>query len=431
MKMNWKLDCPTPDCGKIVDGVYRVGAMLADDRESNTSEDARMQTITGVTEADFEAYVRMLENAGFSDCYAHSMGADKFFAGSYAAKNYHVRYLAARNELRVIEDRNVTPLTRFGYEAAGEKQTVIYQYGLYYDPNNDCTDKTVNCGMLYVIRLCDNRLMLIDGGHLYQWNAQALQAFWSFLHQITDTPEDGVIDIACWYFTHAHGDHVMGCTRLLDRYHEQIKLERVMHGFVSYQVDACGYDPSVFAMKRAIRQYYPDVPCLRLHAGQKFPLADVICEVLYAQEDAVEANAPEKFPLLDFNCTSTIIKLTVNGKTALFLGDTNLESEKLLAKISTPDIWKADAVQVAHHCFNFLDTLYAWADAPMAWLPNSYFGAHTPENTPKLESVLRFVGDGQIYYEGEATYGFAAGKCGFMPIFTESVVGGAYDGSGD
>ena len=87
-------------------------------------------------------------------------------------------------------------------------------------------------------------------------------------------------------------------------------------------------------------------------------------------------------------------------------------------------------VQVAHHCFNYLDTLYEWIAAPVAVMPNSYFGAHTPENLGKLAGVLKWLKDDQIYYEGEGTDGFAATEHGFEHVENLPVIGGPYDESG-
>ena len=87
-------------------------------------------------------------------------------------------------------------------------------------------------------------------------------------------------------------------------------------------------------------------------------------------------------------------------------------------------------VQIAHHCFNYLDTLYSWIEAPVIIVPNSWGGAHQPENAPKLEGALRFMQGEQIYYEGGGTDGFVAEKDGWKHIAYYDVVGGEYDGSG-
>ena len=76
--------------------------------------------------------------------------------------------------------------------------------------------------MIYVIKLCDDSLVMIDGGHIFQWNEEAEEGLWNFLKAITNT-KDGKVKIAAWYFTHAHDDHTDGCTKLLRRHGSDIR----------------------------------------------------------------------------------------------------------------------------------------------------------------------------------------------------------------
>lgn len=425
----WILGCPAPTCGELANGFYNAGPMLADDREGTTKEDSKMQIFYNVTESDFDNYIASLRNIGINEYLEHTLGSDKFFAFAYAGNYYHVSYIAKRGELRIIEDISSTPLNEFGYHTMGQQQTVVYQYGLYYDPENHVTDKTVNCGMLYIIKLSDNSLFMVDGGHIFQCSDKMIDGLWNFLLQITNTPKDGIIRIAGWHFTHPHDDHINGCTKLLNRYHKQIILERIMYNFPCFSI-AHGYSISTYDMKEIVPRLYPQVKVLKLHTGQKFSLADMTVEVYYTQEDAARKEDLSKFHLGDSNCASSILKLTIYGKTIIMLGDTNIETEEILAKYSEKELWKADMVQVAHHCFNYLDTLYPWIAAPVAILPNSYFGAHTPENVPKLATILNYVKDNQIYYEGEGTDGFIATESGWKHIEHFPVIGEEYDNSG-
>jgi hypothetical protein len=120
--------------------------------------------------------------------------------------------------------------------------------------------------------------------------------------------------------------------------------------------------------------------------------------------------------------------MTTDGGSVMFLGDTNVETEQLLAQISEPELWKSDVVQVAHHCFNYLTTLYAWTDADWAMLPNSYFGGHTPENTPKLADVIEHLEKPEnIRYEEKTTvFTFENGE--YKVIGEEDLIGGKWDG---
>ncbi|MBQ8288426.1 MAG: hypothetical protein IJX76_06610 [Clostridia bacterium] len=439
VRKGWVLSCPSPVVGSLAEGFYNSGSGLADDIRKETDEYSRMQVVSDVTKADFEAYTAELKSAGYTQILDHTIGKNQYAAFAKDGLSWHVSFVDSTDEIRVSEDRAGVPLSEFAYDTTGNTQTVVYQYGLYYDPNNQVTDKTVNCGMLYVIRLSDNSLVLVDGGHLHQSSDEAMAGLVEFLHEITGTADGETIHIAAWYITHAHGDHVTGTAKLLNRYHDEIDLQRVMYNIPSYQVRSAGYDANTTTAKEMVRKYYPDAKFLKLHTGQSFNLSDVGFEVLFTHEDAVGLTQFEEaaknggnvqFPLSDYNCTSTILRLTVDGQTVLLLGDTNVEAEAAVKKTFPASVWKSDVVQVAHHCFNYLDTLYPMIAAPIALMPNSYFGSHTPENLPKLATVLQYVENDQIYYEGEGTVGFAVVDGKFQVVYEAPVVGGEYDFSG-
>ena len=421
----WIFSCPAPECGETVEGFYNAGPMLKNDKDGFTDEDSKMQIVKGVTRADFDEYKKKLSSAGYKIESENEIGANAYFDFG----EYHAAYFEKRGEIRVTEDKIKTPLDKFGYTSHGGK-TTVYQYGLYYDKKNQCTETTVNCGMIYVIKLCDDSLVMIDGGHLFQWNEEAEEGLWNFLKTITNS-KDGKVRIAAWYFTHAHDDHTDGCTKLLRRHGSDISLERVMFNMPSYKTVRGSYSDTVFDMKKTISELYPNAMLLKVHSGYKFTLADAEFEFMYAHEDAVNAENPAVFPPRDFNCTSSVFRLTVDGKTVMFLGDTNVETEKILSEITERVSWKSDFVQVAHHCFNYLDTLYEWINAPIAMLPNSYFGGHTPENTPKLAGVIKHLETpDNIYYEGEGTYGFEVVDGKWKKVYEAPVTGGEYDHSG-
>lgn len=426
---NWLFHCPPPCCGHINEGFYNAGPMNADDRNGPTEQDSRLQIVSGISESDFGAYLTQLMDAGIRFYLDHTIGSDHAAAFLLEGRNYHIRWVAKRQELRIIEEPGEVSPVGFGYCARGEHRTTVYQYGLYYDPDNNMTPVTCNCGMLYIFHLSDNSLFMMDGGYILQWNEAAMDGLWAFLRRITDTPENGTVRISGWYFTHTHADHIDGCVKLLNRHHENISVERFLFNFPLYSALG-GYEPSGYYVKEQAAKWYPKARFLKLHTGQTITLADMNIEVLYTQEDAVLPEAITKFPMRDGNCMSSVLKITIDGRTILLLGDTNVETESWMQRYSEPGPWKADMVQVAHHCFNYLDTLYAWIDAPAAILPNSWGGAHQPENEPKLQAVLKCLKNDQIWYEGGGTDGFVAAADGWKHVFHADLIGGPYDGSG-
>ena len=51
---SWIFNCPPPKPGRIVEGYYNAGPIIADDRKGPTSEDTKVQIVTGITKQDYE-----------------------------------------------------------------------------------------------------------------------------------------------------------------------------------------------------------------------------------------------------------------------------------------------------------------------------------------------------------------------------------------
>ena len=436
---DWVLTCPSPVGGTLLKGFYNSGSGLADDTITETNEFSKMQVLVGAAEADYTAYLNLLKDAGYAQIMDNTIGVNQYAEFTKDGLVYHVAFMAGDGELRVSEDRAGVPLSEFAYDTKGDKQTVLYQYGLYYDPDNDVTDHSVNCGMMYIVRLSDNRLVLVDGGHLTQASEEFMEGLVNFLHEITDTKKGETINVAAWYMTHAHGDHVTVMAKLCNRYHDEVALERVMFNIPSYQVRSNGYDGNTTTVKAMIRKYYPDVKFLKFHSGQRFNLSDLGIEVLYTHEDAIgtaqfeAALASEKavtFDIRDYNSSSSVIRFTIDGKTFILLGDISSGAEAVIAKNFSAEVLHSDAMQAAHHCFNYLRVLYPLIAAPTVMMPNSYYACHREENLPKLGILLPFVENDQIYYESDGTVGFAVVDGQWKKIFEAPLIGGEYDFSG-
>jgi beta-lactamase superfamily II metal-dependent hydrolase len=133
---------------------------------------------------------------------------------------------------------------------------------------------------------------------------------------------------------------------------------------------------------------YPDARFLKPHTGQSFTLGDVKIDVMFTHEDMVKADTGT-LHLRDVNNTSTVMKLTVHGKTFLLLGDLGtsvknpyrpiVEDMRLEARFlgmysakhgSYPAL-ESDAVQVSHHAFHYYrqSEFYCAIRARYAMLP--------------------------------------------------------------
>ena len=417
--------------------VYNAGPMLENDSEAVTEEDSRMLLVADTCRREYEAYLEKLCGMGFRKVFENHTGAVDCCQLMKGDDLLYVYYTLRTGEVRVIADKASVPLDEFSdsYMEEGPAAHMwgtmdsaeIYQYGLYYDPCNGHSPTTTNCGMFYIIRLRDNRLVMIDGGHILQCSAEAVEGMYRFLRRITGTAEGERLRVAAWIFTHAHDDHMAACVRLLRTYPEAFEIERAMFNFPSHRV--CSGHSDFFCLRATLREYCPNIKCLKLHSGQRIVLANVCFDVLYTHEDAVRLETPEVFPFHDFNCTSVILKMTTGMGTIVWLGDTSTETEELVVRTVPAAVWKADVVQVAHHAFNFLTELYALIDADYAMVPNSRYGGNAGDNHQKLMDVVRRLpSPDNLWYEDETT-GFRFEEGSYRVILKEDLVGGEHDGT--
>lgn len=406
IREGWLLGCPAPRGGSLAIGVYYSGAGLADDTEQEADECSRMQLLNDVTVKEFDAYVADLKAAGYTVAMENTIGKNKYVNLTKDGVGYYIGFTHNTGEMRVSEDRAGVSVAEFAYDTKGEGQTQIYQFVLPEE----------NLGMCYVIRLSDNRLVLVDGSHCKTAFQAAVDDLMNFLHKVTNTKAREKVTIAAWWLTHAHDDHVTLAGKMLEYYRNEIELERVMYNFPSYQVKSNGYDLMPIYTKAALRRFHPNVKFLKLHTGQSFSLSDAKVEVLYTQEDIVVyshyaaaavlgTNVP--LEITDFNSTSSVLRFTIDGKTFLLLGDISHDAENTMVRHQDPLLWKSDMMQAAHHCYNYLNTLYPLISAPIVLMPNSRAACERRENARKLASILKHVKNDQIYYETEGTYGFA------------------------
>ena len=426
--MNFFKNIPDYDGGRTVPCIYNTGCGIDNDLENDSAINNYTLLVTDTDAEEYADYIKKLTENGYTVIFENRIENDLYTALD-GARLLYVYYTDAKKEVRIIADNASSRIDKFGYEIKEPQCAVnVTQYGLYYDPENGHSPTTTNCGMFYAVRLADNSLFLIDGGDVFQCSEAALEGRMDYLHRLTGTAKGEKMTVAAWFITHAHNDHMDGCAKMLNRFHDELKVERFVFNFPCSKVRRPDDRFDVFM--GMVKKYCPDALYLKAHAGQKFTLGGVGFTVLYAYEDAIRAGNPSAYPLGDYNCTSTVIKMNVGENSVLWMGDTNVETEKILAEKFSAAVFKSDVVQVAHHCFNYLSTLYPMIDADYAMLPNSYYAAHTAENAPKLQDVLdRLPDERNIWYEDKTdSFEFIDGK--YTLVAEEELIGGEYDGSG-
>lgn len=354
--------------------VYNAGPGLAVDQTSTTTEDSKMVIINSTSEATFTAYIQSLLSNGFTQISTNCIDNNVFYALTNNNKLYYLYFTGSSNQVRIIQDNSTkTMLSALDASVHGAGKTEFYLYSLDYTHGEGQTSKTdywkIDCGATLVVKLADNSLFIIDSGHQRQSSNAAMEGFLNFMYNITGQEAGSTLDIRAWFFSHAHGDHVYFASPFLEKYHSVLNVESVLFNIPSFQTMSSGYDSGTFPMKQAFNTYYPNCKYVKLHTGQTFSLQGVKFDVLHTHEDGVSSAG--KTTISDFNDTSTILEMLMDGKKLMLLADAgNVGQSDMLAMYSAATL-KSDCVQTSHHGYNNLASLYGAIKAPLAMFCNS------------------------------------------------------------
>lgn len=406
---NDSVSLPLSDMPKYIDGTvsantYNCGPGMASDQNGTTSEDAKMVVVSSTSKESFEKYVDKLICRGFEKQSKTILENNIHYTLTKSEKIYYIYYTESKKETRIIEDNSSNVLlSNISSKATGSGNTELYMYSIDYTKGESTTSVTdywqIDCGMMFMIKLADNSLFLIDSGHERQSSKEAMEAQLAFMRKITNTSENEKVKIRGWFFSHAHGDHVFGAHQFVSAYHDSLQIDSVLFNFPGYGVVG-GYDGGTFKMKDTINKYFPNVKHVSLHTGQQFIMQGVQFDTLCTHEDWVGADGKTTLGG-DMNTASTVLKITIDGKSLMLLGDITKSNQ--LENMYTTTL-KSDMVQVAHHGYNRLTSLYKAIAAKYAICPNSEENAGLNSgNKQKLQDILD-AGASTAIFSGDYTY---------------------------
>ena len=322
------------------------------------------------TEA-YNAYVEKLKAENGYREYTRNEVANNVFTTLYNdTYTMQIGYYNYNQNVRMILEP-YSDKTLIGLEADNKFTQVttsqLTMLGLdYKTTNDDGTTSGHGNGMCIIIRLCDGRFIVIDGGF------NTANHYNNFKKVLKDQakeydPEGKNITIACWMITHSHGDHqglIQGKYNNLKS--DGIKVENFLVNFMSdserqksissnekdeggtvisnnWSSGEGGGWPKVYTAAETL-----GANMLIAHVGQIYYFADWKCEILFT----VESYAPKTVNAL--NATSVITKMTntdpKTGKQTVYMstGDATGTDFQIAAN-TFGDYMKSDIVQIAHH----------------------------------------------------------------------------------
>lgn len=438
-------EIPAYEGGVLSADIYHGSVGLSDDHMGGKDE-SEMAVISKTNLEEYKNYLDLLEKTGFIREYENSTEKLEIGVFSWKNLNIYVQYGKETEVTKVNLDKTSVSLSDFTCPAdKNGGNTVIYQYGLVMDEKGaDPVDENsrTNCGMLYIIKLADNSLFVIDGGSQYQFGDEAIAELDRFLAEITGVKENEKITVRCWFITHPHSDHFGGFFKYLRRNSDKVELERIMYNFPSprYGGEFAQYYTDRNVLGAGLLEMYPNAMYFKPHTGMKFDIGEVGVEVMYTHEDLVKNTFLTRWKKLEdsmgsmeaaaasgsgvttarnLNETSTILYLTIEGKKIAILGDSDTYSENTVIENYTPEELKADAVQAAHHAFSNLNKYYEIAKAPLALFPQTSGGVAEFER----ENRSLVANATQIFYGGDETVGIEIIDGVFKDVYHGAVVG--------
>ena len=187
-----------------------------------------------------------------------------------------------------------------------------------------------DCGMSYLIRLCDGRFIIVDGGYGEYEETEHLLELMEKQNVLGGKPV-----IEAWFITHWHGDHYFVMCDMMERFGDRVEFRTMLVN-----------TPLIYDFPnrvKAVMEAHPEIRLIVPHTGQRFVYADAVMDVLYACED----HYPGEFR--DSNDTSTVIRMELAGRRIMFLGDSSPLSSTIVTDRFPKESVRCEFLQVGHH----------------------------------------------------------------------------------
>lgn len=383
-----------------------------------------MHIFTEVSAAEITGYADRMREAGFSPVFTNEISGNLFYQFRVPEGLFNITYMHGMKTARFILDRcqsaEADAFGDKGFEAVREN-TVFAQYSLHYDKMIRGT--TCDCGMNYVFRLRDNRLIIIDGGEMEQSTDLAVKDYMAFLHELTGTADGEKMTVALWLCTHPHNDHSDFFAKLLRFHSDELFVERAAFNFPA--PENVKHSPSVADCMARLTEKFPQVAYIKPHAGCRFTVGNAEFEVYSAAEDALGTGEDGFFP--GTNETSLIFSVKADGAKILFLADCAWDNGSVLTENFSEEALACDIVQAGHHGINNTEELYAKIHADYVLLPQCRMNMET-RFTEVLATLDREYGAENVYLAHDRTDFFTL-QNGTAGKTERAHAGEAWDGS--
>lgn len=310
-------------------------------------------------EAEFKAYLDVLEAAGYTQFATREMGNNLYATYVSETKVIHASYTAFNKDARIaIEDAyDMALFTEQEYEKVCEPSVTLV--GLESYGGDEDLGVGNQLGLCMIFRMEDGRFVIVDGGN---YDNATLPLIQGNLKKLAVDPQN--IVVAAWIFTHAHGDHSGAfCKYSQTSYKNTITVQNFVHHFCTVeQYENCD-DAGRAEQTRQLMKEYKGANIIKAHTGQVMKIGGAEIEMLFTSADL------EPYVLEYHNTSSLVFRVTAEGNSVMVLGDASPVTSSHLVK-AYKQYLKSDMVQIAHHGFDGgTVSLYKAIDARVALWP--------------------------------------------------------------
>ena len=301
-----------------------------------------------VSKSSVTDYIALLLENGYTQQEISTPNGNIFTTLTSKDELIHLSYFKHDNTLKILRD----PLLETVYKTAEPQYKKITNTTLAIIPL-DYTHREIKDahGMSYVITLEDGRYIIIDGGYGdYVRNNEKVETrdaeiLYEYLKNNKKTDS---ITIAAWIFTHPHEDHYGAFTKFTKLYGNTVEIQYFIYNNGDFSTYSEQYPPDNFLQKNLpeiIKSNYPHSKTLKPHIGQSIQFCNLNLCAIFTQEVCIPYLKPTA------NDASLVLRMTVNGKSVLFMADCDTASTNLITTIYQNSL-KSDYMQVNHHGYS-------------------------------------------------------------------------------
>ena len=305
------------------------GSVYADSETTELLEGAKLIRLPNVGKGAYIELKSHLSENGAALYTENELDGNAFSTFTYENCRYTVYFTPCDGDVRIVSEplRALPAKDETKYESVASP--LLTQLKLTYI--------NVDCGMSYLIRLSDGRMVLIDGGYDDYEESERLYDHIKEQNVLPDRPV-----IAAWFFTHPHSDHVRAFIKLCEDHSDDVILERVIYNFASSEIYTSPFPKEQGEFLAAVASLTKTEKIIA-RSGDVFRFADATFTVLAVCEDL----CPDETE--NINNSSIVFMMELCGRKVLWLGDGLQKISNIVTSRYSKETIKCDYLQVGHH----------------------------------------------------------------------------------